>query len=275
MSQREDDEPAEGRRSLFGRFLRGVADGVAEERRRERAARASTASAEATEGIESRDAIEPPESTDAAASTEPAGAPRNGPAATEARGARTAEPPARAAEPNWNPAPKPGLYASRPDLPPPPPIARHNAPRIHRPPGALAEPDFLATCTRGNDCAVACPVDAIAPIEHGPEAGTPRIDATRRACVSCVDTPCITACGPGALTLARGVKMGTAKIAVSACLAYRGTGCTACVDDCPVPGAMTLTNGRPRIVADACTGCGVCRQVCPAPKNAVLLTPGV
>lgn len=254
MSERGDHGPAEGRRSLFGRFLRGVADGVAEERRRERAARDAAAPAEAEEAEDARPAED--SSLDAAAETD------------------TAPDAPRAPEPDWNPAPKPGLYASRPDLPPPPPVARHNAPRTHRPPGALAEPDFLATCTRGNDCAVACPVDAIAPIPDGPEAGTPRIDATRHACVSCVDTPCITACGPGALTLARGVKMGTARIAVSACLAYRGTDCTACVDDCPVPGAMTLTNGRPRIVADVCTGCGVCRQVCPAPKNAVLLSPG-
>ncbi|MCB9904811.1 MAG: 4Fe-4S binding protein [Planctomycetes bacterium] len=146
---------------------------------------------------------------------------------------------------------------------------------MHRPPGALPEPQFLAGCTRKNDCAAACPVDAITPVQEGPGAGTPQIRAAERACVSCTDTPCITACGPGVLTLSRGVKMGTARIAPSACVAYRGVVCTSCVNRCPVPGAMELAYGRPRILEAACTGCGVCHEVCPAPRNAVLLFPGI
>ncbi|HYG36210.1 MAG TPA: 4Fe-4S binding protein [Clostridia bacterium] len=49
--------------------------------------------------------------------------------------------------------------------------------------------------------------------------------------------------------------------------------CAACVERCPVPGAMKLSQGMPQVVADACTGCGICHQVCPAPVNAVLLLP--
>lgn len=49
--------------------------------------------------------------------------------------------------------------------------------------------------------------------------------------------------------------------------------CAVCVERCPVPGAMQVTNGMPSVVADVCTGCGICQQVCPAPTNAVLLLP--
>lgn len=47
--------------------------------------------------------------------------------------------------------------------------------------------------------------------------------------------------------------------------------CSACVERCPVPGAMKKERGLPMVVADACTGCGVCQEVCPAPRNAVLI----
>ncbi len=49
--------------------------------------------------------------------------------------------------------------------------------------------------------------------------------------------------------------------------------CAACVERCPVEGAMRMSNGMPMVVADVCTGCGICHDVCPAPTNAVLLLP--
>jgi ferredoxin len=251
---------------FLGRFLRGMAQGVADELHREVLERAEEDTHR--EVPVQVDATEHEAATRASVATSHA-APTE-PTAPTAPGA-----PAPSAEVNWNPPPKPGRYATRPDLPPAPAPTARNRPRLHRPPGALPEAQFLAGCTRKNDCAAACPVDAITQVPDGPAAGTPEIRASVKACISCADTPCITACGPGVLTLARGVKMGTAKIAPSACLAYRGVACTSCVDDCPVPGAMELAHGRPRIIASACTGCGVCHQVCPAPRNAVLLVPGI
>ena len=50
--------------------------------------------------------------------------------------------------------------------------------------------------------------------------------------------------------------------------------CSACLERCPVPGAMRSERGLPWVIADTCTGCGVCQEVCPAPRNAVLLLPG-
>lgn len=49
--------------------------------------------------------------------------------------------------------------------------------------------------------------------------------------------------------------------------------CAVCMERCPVPGALQLTNGLPSVVPDACTGCGICHEVCPAPTNAVLMLP--
>ena len=49
--------------------------------------------------------------------------------------------------------------------------------------------------------------------------------------------------------------------------------CAVCVERCPVPGALRVTNGMPSVVPEACTGCGICHEVCPAPANAVLLLP--
>lgn len=72
------------------------------------------------------------------------------------------------------------------------------------------------------------------------------------------------------------VALPTEMIAVIAgrhCLAYQGTGCTVCVERCPVNGALKLEQGLPRVVADVCTGCRVCHEVCPAPQNAVRLVP--
>jgi Na+-translocating ferredoxin:NAD+ oxidoreductase RNF subunit RnfB len=49
--------------------------------------------------------------------------------------------------------------------------------------------------------------------------------------------------------------------------------CAACVERCPVSGAMQVVNGMPMVVADVCTGCGICQEICPAPTNAVMLRP--
>ncbi|MGE3311947.1 MAG: 4Fe-4S dicluster domain-containing protein [Limisphaerales bacterium] len=56
------------------------------------------------------------------------------------------------------------------------------------------------------------------------------------------------------------------------CLAYQGSFCSVCYERCPVPHAIQLNEGVPRVVLEACTGCGVCHEVCPAPRNAVLIT---
>ena len=59
------------------------------------------------------------------------------------------------------------------------------------------------------------------------------------------------------------------RIVPSACLAYRGTLCSTCVERCPLPGAVLVEQGRPRIDPQVCDGCGVCVGLCPAPVPAI------
>lgn len=147
---------------------------------------------------------------------------------------------------------------------------------VLRPPGAVDEQTFLAECTRCNECITACPHDAIvhAPPRFRQAAGTPMIDPDRQPCLMCDDFPCIDACEPDVLSHLLPKTMGTARIVNQTCLAHQGTTCTACHEQCPVPGAFDLSSpGKPRINESDCTGCGVCRYVCPSPENAVLLMP--
>ena len=171
--------------------------------------------------------------------------------------------------------------APAPD-PEPTPITQRTPPRggtipVLRPPGALAEADFLFTCTRCQDCLNICPHGAIFMAgERFREAeGTPIIDPARAPCWMCPDTPCITACLPRALVREGDAlpRMGTARILNLNCLAHEGTLCTTCFERCPVPGAIRVDDGKPTVQSDLCTGCGVCQHVCPAPRNAILLTP--
>jgi Pyruvate/2-oxoacid:ferredoxin oxidoreductase delta subunit len=57
------------------------------------------------------------------------------------------------------------------------------------------------------------------------------------------------------------------------CLAYQRSFCSTCSERCPVPGAIRVENGLPRVDSEHCTGCGVCQELCPAPTNAILLIP--
>lgn len=149
---------------------------------------------------------------------------------------------------------------------------------VLRPPGAIAEADFLAGCTRCGDCIRACPHQAIilAPERMRQVGGTPIIDPANQPCLMCVDTPCITACAPRVLRREPGAPVpaiGVARISTMNCLAHQNSTCSTCSERCPVEGAITLTRGRPQVAAELCTGCGICAHVCPAPQHAILLMP--
>lgn len=186
----------------------------------------------------------------------------------------------RSARPAVAPARPERSWVQRLDAPAPRPEPRRlrrsgRALPIHRPPGAVAEAEFLAGCTKCSDCAGACPHEAIRPggARLGAAQGTPVIDAASAPCYSCEDRRCATACLPGVLSPRGSGRMGEARIVDHSCLAVRGVGCSTCVEQCPVPGAIRLERGRPRIDPEHCTGCGVCLFVCPAPQKAILLLP--
>jgi len=146
----------------------------------------------------------------------------------------------------------------------------------HRPPGAIEEGVFLLTCTRCAACADACPHDAIvvAREDQGVAVGTPIIRPAESPCRLCEDMPCIAACEDDALLPSDRVKMGTAHISMTNCLAYAGQICDYCFTQCPLRRTAIVMEGRKtRVIEDECVGCGICEEICPAPGGAITVIP--
>ncbi len=161
---------------------------------------------------------------------------------------------------------------------------RGSIPRDVRPPGALPEADFLATCVRCGQCISACPRGCILryPLADGPTmAGVPYVDPRRRACDLCMR--CTQVCPTGALRpipedkkiVSERVAMGRAIIDESLCISFLGRLCGLCLDACPFPGkAIKLGSwARPVVLADGCVGCGLCAEICPQRPSAIRIDP--
>ncbi|MFN3987406.1 MAG: ferredoxin-type protein NapG [Rhodocyclaceae bacterium] len=158
-----------------------------------------------------------------------------------------------------------------------------------RPPGALAEADFLAACVRCGLCVRDCPYHTLKLAELGDHVvtGTPYFEARTIPCEMCDDIPCVVACPTGALDRAltdiEDARMGLAVlIDQETCLNYLGLRCDVCYRVCPViDRAITLErvhNPRsdrhamllPTVHSDHCTGCGKCEQACVLPGEAAI-----
>jgi len=155
-----------------------------------------------------------------------------------------------------------------------------------RPPGALAEDDFNASCIKCGQCVLDCPYDTLQLARAGDTLpiGTPYFIPRDIPCYMCPDIPCMKACPTGALDpgLARieDSRMGLAVIDIENCLSWQGLRCEICHRECPVKGTAITVEHHPRRIskhamfvplvhADACTGCGICEKACPTDKAAI------
>lgn len=173
-------------------------------------------------------------------------------------------------------------------------------PKVIRPPGAVAEREFLERCIRCAECMKVCPNNALHPalFEAGPEGMwtpilIPRIGYCEHSCVLCGQV-----CPTGAIAkIDEGKKMGIdqAPIVIGTAMFDRGrclpwamaTPCTVCEEFCPTsPKAIwleqvevkaragasgagnedpskTVIVKRPHMDPNLCIGCGACEKVCP------------
>ncbi|MFQ5500935.1 MAG: 4Fe-4S dicluster domain-containing protein [Phycisphaerae bacterium] len=152
-----------------------------------------------------------------------------------------------------------------------------SSPRL-RPPGALDEEAFLATCIRCMRCVDACPNHALVSVAQGEAgAGTPTMHPRKAACMLCMGDEgdwlkCTEACPSGALKLVkkerddirRNVHIGIAEIDLDLCYSYNNWSCGACFRACPLASeAMTVGLWeRPTVHPEACVGCGCCERSC-------------
>jgi ferredoxin-type protein NapG len=74
---------------------------------------------------------------------------------------------------------------------------------ILRPPGALDENDFLATCIKCGMCVEACPFDTLKLAKPGDNKplGTPFFEPRKIPCYMCTDIPCVPVCPTNALNI--------------------------------------------------------------------------
>jgi ferredoxin-type protein NapG/ferredoxin-type protein NapH len=150
--------------------------------------------------------------------------------------------------------------------------------RLLRPPGALDEPEFLATCLRCGKCAQVCPQKAIkiGQGDKGISIGTPYIVPRQAACDMCLD--CIPACTSGALRPVDKpkIRMGLAEVNRETCLAWQGDECKVCYTSCPFYNqAIKLEDHKRPVVNPAvCTGCGICEHVCIVDPAAITVKAG-
>ncbi len=169
------------------------------------------------------------------------------------------------------------------------------SPDMIRPPGSVAEPEFLERCIKCEQCINVCPTNVLQPAtlkEGGIEAlWTPVMNFNIAHCqFKC--TLCSEVCPTGAIRqisvtekLGEGpyaehgpVRLGTAFVDTSRCLVWANQiPCVVCEEVCPVApkaiqtideeakdvfGKMVVLH-KPFIVPDLCIGCGICQAECP------------
>ncbi|MDT8441764.1 MAG: 4Fe-4S binding protein [Desulfuromonadales bacterium] len=164
------------------------------------------------------------------------------------------------------------------------PVTAEQNPYLLRPPGAVAEAEFLQRCVRCAECMKVCIGRALHPafLDAGPVGLwtpllVPRIGYCEYNCTLCGQV-----CPTGAierLDLPRKQKavIGLAVFDKNRCLPFaKSTECLVCEEHCPTGEKAIVFEERevlvdgelrrlkfPRVVDRLCIGCGICETVCP------------
>lgn len=160
-----------------------------------------------------------------------------------------------------------------------------NRPRLRylRPPGALAEDEFLSRCIHCGQCGEICPNRTIKyfGFQNGTDSvDTPYIIPREKACILCMK--CGDICPTGAIQpIARdlkpildNVRMGRAVVDESLCLSFQGKTCGVCYRACPLPDvAIYVARLEQPHVTDKCVGCGLCERSCIQLPQAIRVIP--
>lgn len=166
-------------------------------------------------------------------------------------------------------------------------------PFLIRPPGALAEDDFLSRCVRCGECMKVCINNALQPagLEAGIDAAFSPVLVSRVGYCEYNCTLCGQVCPTGAIRSLtppekNKIKIGLAWFDRNRCLPWaKGIPCLVCEEICPVPNKAIkmhdektfnsageeVTVGRPYLVDDLCVGCGMCENKCPLTGQAAVI----
>ena len=173
-------------------------------------------------------------------------------------------------------------------------ITKNFKKEVIRPPGSIAEPEFLERCVKCGQCMRVCPTNVLQPamLEAGVEGiWTPIMNMKMGYCeLNC--TLCGQVCPTGAIqkiSIAQklgvgefadlgAVKTGTAFVDQGRCLPWAmDTPCVVCQEVCPISPKAIFTREieivnrwgknvklvRPYVDPTLCNGCGICEHECP------------